>query len=217
MTNVIKFPVNFKRPNLTPRKRVHYLGYRYAGSMSCQNSQNIFLKRHGAKNDERLWSIIVYSGCIENNRKRYPIELDCCLENEVPRMINKLNLKDEVTFGELGAMGWDGEVEYTANIKHISHPIYDNIKIPSFARPLNRHQLSISTMAQSVVITEFLAGKGLYAYTKHRETHCGFIWMNLEKYGSRETKTVPVKLVKQLSYGFLIRNLKKRSSHEVEA
>ena len=169
MTNIVKFPTKQKRQNLTPRKRVFYLSYCYFGPALCQEVQNIYLKRHGYKNGKRRWSIIIYSGYTENDKRRYSIELDSCSENDVPDMINSFNLEEEVTFEELRMMGWNGEVEHSAKIKHISSPVYDDIKFPSFARPIYRHQFGTKVMAQSAGTPEFLFGKGLYAYTFYQE------------------------------------------------
>ena len=212
MTNIVNFPVKYKRTNLTPRKRVFYLSHCYFGSILCQEVQNIFLKRHGYKNGERRWSIITYSGYTENDNKRYSIALDTCLENDVPDMIAKFNLEKEVTFEELQMMGWEGKVEYSAKIKHIFSPVYDNIKFPSFAQPLHRNQFGTTVMAQGAGTPEFLAGKGLYAYTYYHGARCGFVWMNLSKFGSNEIKTVPVRIVRKLSKEFEDNYFKKRNS-----
>ena len=212
MINVINFPLKFKRPDPIPRKRVFYLGYRYVGPMLCQEVQNIFLKRHAAKGNQRYWSIIIYAGYSENDRKKYSIELDYCSENDVPDMIDKFNLEDEVTFDNLRSMGWDGKVLHTAKIKHIFHPVYDDVKFPAFAQPLHRQQFGLSTMAQSWGTPEFLSGKGLYAFTYYRGGRAGSVLMNLEKYSSSELKTVPVRIVKRLSTEFRKRNFKKRRS-----
>ena len=212
MTNIVNFPAKYKRTNLTPQKRVFYLGYCYFGPTLCQEVQNIFLKRHGYKNGERRWSIIIYSGYTENDTRRYSIELESCLENDVPDMIEQFNLEEEVTLEELRVMGWDGHVEHTAKIKHIFFPVYDDIQFPSFAQPLHRHQFGITTMAQSAGTPEFLAGKGLYAYTFYHEARCGFVWMNLRKYSTNEIKTVPVRIVGKLSKDFKGKHFKQRSS-----
>ena len=212
MTNIVNFPVKFKRTNLTPQKRVFYLGYCYFGPTLCQEVQNIFLKRHGYKNGGRRWSIIIYAGYTESDSRRYSIELDSCLENDVPDMIEKFNLDQDVTFEELRMMGWDGHVGHSAKIKHIFFPVYDDVQIPSFARPIHRHQFGITLMAQSAGTPEFLAGKGLYAYTFYHEARCGFVWMNLRKYSTNEIKTVPVRIVGKLSKHFKTKHFKERSS-----
>ena len=116
MTNIVKFPTKHKRRNLTPRKRVFYLSYCYFGPALCQEVQNIYLKRHGYHNGERRWSLITYASCSEDENKLYSIELDSCLENDVPDMIDRFNLEEEVTFEELRMMGWNGEVIFSAKI-----------------------------------------------------------------------------------------------------
>ena len=212
MTNIVKFPTKQKRQNLTPRKRVFYLSYCYFGPALCQEVQNIYLKRHGYKNGKRRWSIIIYSSYSENDKRRYSIELDSCSENDVPDMIDRFNLEEEVTFEELRMMGWNGEVTLSAKLKHIVSPIYDGLQFPSFAQPIRRHQFGTKVMAQSAGTAEFLADKGLYAYTYYHGESCGFVWMNLKKYGSNEIKSVPVRIVVELSKEFKKNYCKKRNS-----
>lgn len=212
MTNIVKFPTKQKRQNLTPRKRVFYLSYCYFGPALCQEVQNIYLKRHGYRNGKRRWSLITYASYSEDESKLYSIELDSCLENDVPDMIEKFNLEEEVTFDELRMMGWNGEVTLSAKLKHIVSPMYDGLQFPSFARPIHRHQFGTKVMAQSAGTPEFLAGKGLYAYTYYHGESCGFVWMNLKKYGRNEIKSVPVRIVVELSKEFKKNYCKKRNS-----
>lgn len=128
----------------------------------------------------------------------------------MPDMIDRFNLEEEVTFEELRMMGWNGEVTLSAKLKHIVSPIYDGIQFPSFARPIHRHQFGTKVMAQSAGTPEFLAGKGLYAYTYYHGANCGFVWMNLQKYYSNEIKTVPVRIKEKLSDEFREKYFKKR-------
>ena len=213
MTNIVNFPVKYKRTNLTPRKRVFYLSHCYFGSILCQEVQNIFLKRHGYKNGERRWSIITYSGYTENDNKRYSIELDTCLENDVPDMIAKFNLEEEVTFDELRMMGWNGEVTFSAKLKHIVSPIYDGLQFPNFVCPINRKGFGTKIMAQSVSARKLLHGEGVYSYTSYEDAEHGIIWMNLQDYGGHEIRAVPVQFVGQQSNVFRQKYLKKRKSN----
>ena len=126
MTNIVKFPTKQTRRNLTPRKRVCYLSYRYVGPVLCQDVQNIYLKRHGYHNGERRWSLITYASYSEGENKLYSIELDSCVENDVPDMIENIYLEEEVTFDELRMMGWNGAVTFSAKIMDLFAVVSDN-------------------------------------------------------------------------------------------
>ena len=66
-------------------------------------------------------------------------------------------------------------------------------------------------MAQSAGTPEFLDGKDYTLHLLSWGRH-GFVWMNLQKYGSKEIKTVPVRIVKKLSKDFKDNYFKKRNS-----
>ena len=59
---VINFPRNlcipFKYEEALPRQRIFYLGIVYTGSPLCQDLTDLYLKRHGKKNNVRKWSLI---------------------------------------------------------------------------------------------------------------------------------------------------------------
>jgi hypothetical protein len=198
MTNIVKFPTKQKRRNLTPRKRVFYLSYRYVGPALCQEVQNIYLKRHGYHNGERRWSLITYASYSEGESKRYSIELESCLENDVPDMIESIYLEEEVTF--------------SAKLKHIVSPIYDGLRFPNFVCPINRKGFGTKIMAQSVSARTLLNGEGVYSYTCYEDAEHGIIWMNLQDYGGHEIRAVPVQFVGKQSKGFIQKYFKKRMS-----
>jgi len=213
MTNIVKFPRKRKRQNLTPRKRVFCLSYCYFGPALCQEVQNIYLKRHGYHNGKRRWSLITYARYSEDESKLYSIELDSCLENDVPDMVDRFNLEEEVTFEELRMMGWNGEVTLSAKLKHIVSPIYDGLQFPNFVRPINRKGFGTKIMAQSVSARKLLYGEGVYSYTSYEDAEHGIIWMNLQDYGGHEIRAVPVQFVGQRSNVFRQKYFKKRKSN----
>jgi hypothetical protein len=216
MTNVINFPVKFTIYNETPRKRVFYLGYRYVGPMFCQEVQNLFLKRHGSNNGERRWSIIIYASYSDTDRNRYAIELDFCFENDVHDMVENLNLEDEVTPQELRQMGWTGSALHCAKIVSISHSCYNGVILPDFVKPLHTSQFGIKIIGQGSDAREILEGEKIYSFTIFGSGDDGWVWMNLAKHGSTEIKTVPVRIVKQLSLGFRIKNYKNKNRMTVK-
>ena len=213
MTNIVKFPTRQIRRNLTPRQRVFYLSYRYVGPALCQDVQNIYLKRHGYHNGERRWSLITYASYSEDENESYSIELDSCLENDVPDMIESIYLEEEVTFDELRMMGWNGEVTFSAKLKHIVSPIYDGLQFPNFVCPINRKSIGTKIMAQSVSARTLLNGEGVYSYTGYEDAEHGIIWMNLQDYGGHEIRAVPVQFVGKQSKGFRQKYFKKRMSN----
>ena len=88
-----------------PKKRVFYIGYRYVGTMFCEEIQDIFLKREGKVNGNQKWSFITYPKCEENGRY-YSFQIDECFQDEVPKLIELLELEKVVTLRELRDMGW---------------------------------------------------------------------------------------------------------------
>ena len=99
-----------------PRQRVFYIGYRYVGPMLCQDVQSLYLKRKGVKHGERWWAVITYGKYYESDSREYSRELEECLENDVPDMLDMFDDGNEVTFSELEDMGWRGQVMYSADI-----------------------------------------------------------------------------------------------------
>ena len=116
MTNIVDFPEIEVIPEALPRQRVFYVGYRYVGPMLCQDVQNLYLKRKGVKNGERSWAMIAYISLNENNSKTYSFELEKCTENQVPALLEKYELQDEVSISDLRKMGWRGKVQRSATI-----------------------------------------------------------------------------------------------------
>ena len=120
MTNIVQFPNKEETFPPIPRQRVFYIGFRYVGPFLCQDVQNIYLKRNGLKNKVRTWSLITYGKYDENDHKEYSIELDSCVENDLPNLLNEFEVEDEVTFDELREMGWRGYTDNSAKIIEIS-------------------------------------------------------------------------------------------------
>ena len=120
MTNIVNFPKKEKREKPLPKQRVFYIGFRYVGPFLCQDVQNIYLKRNGLKNRVRTWSLITYGKYDENDYKEYSIELDSCVENDLPTLLDEFEVGEEVTFDELREMGWRGYTDYSAKIIEIS-------------------------------------------------------------------------------------------------
>ena len=92
-----------KRP--LPKQRVFYIGYRYVGPMFCEEVQDVFLKRKGKVNGNQKWSFITYPKCEESGRY-YSFQIDECFQDEVPKLIELLELEKVVTLQELRDMGW---------------------------------------------------------------------------------------------------------------
>ena len=88
-----------------PKQRVFYIGYRYVGPMFCEEIQDIFLKREGKVNGNQKWSFITYPKCEESGRY-YSFQIDECFQDEVPKLIELLELEKVVTLKELRNMGW---------------------------------------------------------------------------------------------------------------
>ena len=117
---IIKFPTKEKREKPLPKQRVFYIGFRYVGPYLCQDVQNIYLKRNGLKNRVRTWSLITYGKYGANDYKDYSIELDSCVENDLPNLLDEFEVGEEVTFDELREMGWRGYTDFSATIIEIS-------------------------------------------------------------------------------------------------
>ena len=88
-----------------PKQRVFYIGYRYVGSMFCEEIQDVFLKRKGKVNGNQKWSFLTYPKCEENGRC-YSFQIDECFQDKVPKLIELLELEKVVTLKELRNMGW---------------------------------------------------------------------------------------------------------------
>ena len=194
MTNIVNFPQKEKRPSPMPRQRVFYIGYRYVGPMLCQDVQKLYLKRKGIKHGNRWWAIITYGKYDEDDWRKYSLELEECLEDDVPDMLDMFEVGDEVSFAELEDMGWQGEVLYSAKMKSIFHRCYDGLRFPEFASPLKGNQFGTKIMAQGRSAKSFLYGEPLHSYTIYGSADGGWVWMNLESFDGREIKAVPVKL-----------------------
>ena len=93
-----------------PKQRVFYIGYRYVGPMFCEEIQDIFLKREGKVNGNQKWSFITYPKCEESGRY-YSFQIDECFQDDVPNIIELLELEKVVTLKELRNMGWKENAE----------------------------------------------------------------------------------------------------------
>jgi len=116
MTNVIKLPVPQNTPNRLPRKRVFYLGWRYAGAMLCQDIQHLYLKRKGMINGTRWWGMITYGRYDDCDPREYSLELEECEEEAVPDLLRMFEMESEVSFENLRSMGWRGHCDYRAEV-----------------------------------------------------------------------------------------------------
>ena len=121
MNNVIIFPKKEKRIKPLPRQRVFYIGFRYVGPFLCQEVQDIYIKRNGSKKGLRTWSLITYGKYDENDIRHYSLELDSCEENDLPDLLDEFGLGNQVTFEELRDMGWQGQIDYSANVISLIH------------------------------------------------------------------------------------------------
>ena len=196
MTNVIQFPIKQKRSKPLPRQRVFYIGFRYVGPMFCQDVQQLYLKRKGLVHGARWWALITYGKYDENDSRTYSIELEECHENDVPDMLSRFEVGDEVNFAELQEMGWQGKVSHSATVKSVFHSCYDGLRFPSFASPLRRNQFGTKVMAQSRSAEAFLSEKAVHAFTCYAGGSDGFVWMNLQSFDGQKIKARPVCLHK---------------------
>ena len=212
MTNIVNFPQKEKRPLPMPRQRVFYIGYRYVGPMLCQDVQSLYLKRKGIKHGDRWWAMITYGKYDESDSREYSIELEECLENDVPDMLDMFDVGNEVTFSELEDMGWRGQVMYSAPVKSIFHRCYDGLRFPDFVTPLKGPQLDGRKMGlQSGAAENLLGGKPLHSFTVFGSGGDAWVWMNLETFDGREVRFVPVGLKGHLPENFAKEFLIKRS------
>ena len=212
MTNIVNFPQKEKRPLPMPRQRVFYIGYRYVGPMFCQDVQSLYLKRKGIKHGDRWWAMITYGKYDESDSREYSIELEECLENDVPDMLDMFDVGDEVTFSELEDMGWRGQVMYSAPVKSIFHRCYDGLRFPDFVIPLKGPQFDGRKMGvQSGAAENRLDGKPVHSFTVFGSGGDAWVWMNLETFDGREVRVVPVGLKDQLPENFAKEFLIKRS------
>ena len=197
MNNIINFPIRQKIPKPLPRQRVFYIGYRYVGPTLCQEIQQLYLKRKGRIYGDRWWAIITYGKYQDTDTRNYSIELEECMENDVPDMLDMFDVGAEVSFADLELMGWRGQILRSAKIFNILHKCYEGVVFPNFVKPLNKHQFGTKIMAQSTSAISRLKGKKLFTKIKFSE-HDDWIWMNLDTYDCSGYKVVPVKLVKHL-------------------
>ena len=212
MTNIVNFPQKEKRPLPMPRQRVFYIGYRYVGPMFCQDVQSLYLKRKGLKHGERWWAMITYGKYDESDSREYSIELEECLENDVPDMLDMFDVGNEVTFSELEDMGWRRQVTYSAPVKSIFHRCYDGLRFPDFVIPLKGPQFDGRKMGvQSGAAENRLDGKPLHSFTVFGSSGDAWVWMRLETFDGREVKVVPVRLKDQLPDNFTKKFLIKRN------
>ena len=121
MTNVIKLPVPQNIPNRLPRKRVFYLGWRYVGSMLCQDIQHLYLKRKGMINSTRWWGMITYGRYDDCDPREYSLELEECEEEAFPDLLRMFEMESEVSFEDLRSMGWRGHHDYRAEVIDFSN------------------------------------------------------------------------------------------------
>ena len=120
MINVINFPKSNKRPSPLPKQRVFYIGYRYVGPMFCQEVQQLYLKRKGLKAGQRYWAIITYGKYSEWDAQKYSIELAECRDECLLEMLEKFEIRDEVTIADLNKMGWRGLGDEEAEVIALS-------------------------------------------------------------------------------------------------
>ena len=202
MTNVVPFPIKAKRPSPLPRQRVFYIGFRYVGPMFCQDVQQLYLKRKGLVYGERWWAMITYGKYDESDRRTYSLELEECHENDVPDMLDMFDVGHEVSFAELEAMGWRGDVNDPAPVKSIFHRCYDELRFPDFASPLKGNQFGTKIMMQSGSAQGILYGEKVHSYIIMGGGDDGWVWMNLKTFDGLEVKAVPVRLSDDLPFGF---------------
>ena len=117
MSNIFKFPKKYKsQETFFPRNRIFYIGFRYVGPCFCDELQVLYLKRNGVLEGKRWWSMITYAKFEDYNTREYSIELEKCEEDDVPNMLDDFDMGEMVTYKDLRKMGWNGEIENSANI-----------------------------------------------------------------------------------------------------
>ncbi len=117
---IIQFPARQKLHDPVPRQRVFYLGYRYVGPFLCQETQHLYLKRKGKKNNSRKWAMITYGKYDDYCSREYSLQLDECEENNLPDMLTEFNMGDVFSFEELKALGWNGKIFQEAKVYHLT-------------------------------------------------------------------------------------------------
>ena len=204
MNNIIIFPKKEKLAKPLPRQRVFYLGFRYVGPYLCQEVQNLYLKRKGINKGIRWWSILTYGKYDESDSKEYSIELEQCIEDDVPSMLDEFEMGEEVSFEELRDMGWQGQIDYSASVISLIHKCYNNVILPSFVKPLETEQFNgTDIMMEAGSAQGALKGKNCYAFTHFRNRYpLGHIWMNLHKINTEEYAAVPVKPINEFEEHF---------------
>lgn len=116
MTNIVKYPQKEILPLPLPRQRVFYIGYRYVGPFLCHDVQDLYLKRKGLKHGNRWWAMITYGRYDEYDKRDYSIELEECLEDDVPDMLDMFEVGHGVGFTDLERMGWRGKLLHPAKV-----------------------------------------------------------------------------------------------------
>ena len=200
MTNVISFPINKKRHSFSPWQRVFYIGYRYVGPMFCQDVQQLYLKRHGLNHSVRKWSLITYAPYDESSSRSYSIELECCDEDSVLEMLEKHDVRNDVTIADLFAMGWRGSLDpkIGGEVRSIFHSCYDGLVFPPFARPYGWHKpkfyksFGTKVMAQSRTAKATLINCPVHSYTIFNSGKENWVWMNLKNAVTARHQTVPI-------------------------
>ena len=112
MTNIAQFPHKKETYPPLPRERVFYLGYRYIGSMCCQDIQHLYLKRKAILLGNRYWAMITY----DKYNNYCSLELEECHEDDVIEMIDMFDLESFPSIKTLRLMGWRGKIKNKKNL-----------------------------------------------------------------------------------------------------
>ena len=88
--------------------------------MFCQEVQQLYLKRKGQKAGQRYWAIITYGKYSEWDPQTYSIELAECRDECLLEMLEKFEIRDEVTIADLNKMGWRGLGDEEAEVIALS-------------------------------------------------------------------------------------------------
>ena len=107
-------PLEYEPP--LPKQRVFYLGILYTGPAMCQEVTRLYLKRHGKKKRTRKWSLITYEKYDEYDPREHSIELDNCLEDDVPKMLSQYFIGEHISIEDLRTFGWNGKINQNAEI-----------------------------------------------------------------------------------------------------
>ena len=117
---VIKLPRNIciplKYEDPSPRQRVFYLGVVYTGPKRCLDVTELYLRRHVISGGVRMWRSITYDKYDIDDSRRYSIELDKCVEDDVPDMLCQYFIGEHINFNDLRKFGWNGNVINNAKI-----------------------------------------------------------------------------------------------------